>query len=90
MHHFEAPVATTEETGMKSTEICDEEFELLFDAGEDISDFVDWENARQPGLEITRLNMDIRVRDGACAGQGSVAAGPFPANRNSLPGRATE
>jgi len=44
---------------MKKTEISDEEFERRFDAGEDISEFVDWENAKRPGREIRRVNVDF-------------------------------
>jgi hypothetical protein len=44
---------------MKKTEISDEEFERRFDAGEDISEFVDWKNARRPGRELQRVNVDF-------------------------------
>ena len=46
---------------MKKTEISDEEFERRFDAGEDISEFVDWKNARRPGRELQRVNVDFPV-----------------------------
>ena len=44
---------------MKKTDISDEEFERRFDAGEDISEFVDWKNAKRPGREIRRVNVDF-------------------------------
>ena len=44
---------------MKKTEISDEEFERRFDAGEDISEFVDWKTARRPGRELQRVNVDF-------------------------------
>ena len=44
---------------MKKTNISDEEFMRRFDAGEDISEFVDWENARRPGRELQRVNVDF-------------------------------
>ncbi len=44
---------------MKKTAISDEEFERRFDAGEDISEFVDWKNARRPGRELQRINVDF-------------------------------
>ena len=44
---------------MKKTEISDDEFQRRFDAGEDISKFVDWKNARRPGRELQRVNVDF-------------------------------
>ena len=44
---------------MKKTEISDEEFERRFDAGEDISEFLDWENATRPGRKLQRVNVDF-------------------------------
>ena len=44
---------------MKKTKISDAEFERRFDAGEDISEFVDWQNARRPGRELQRVNVDF-------------------------------
>ena len=44
---------------MKKTEVSDEEFERRFDAGEDISEFVDWKTARRPGRELQRVNVDF-------------------------------
>lgn len=43
---------------MKKT-ITAEEFDRKFDDGEDISEFLDWENARRPGLEVKRVNVDF-------------------------------
>jgi len=39
--------------------ITAEEFDELFDAGEDISEFVDWSKGRRPGLEQKRVNVDF-------------------------------
>lgn len=39
--------------------ITAEEFDRRFDEGEDISGFVDWSNARRPGLELKRVNVDF-------------------------------
>jgi len=44
---------------MKKTDISDEEFERRFDAGEDISEFLDLKNAKRPGREIRRVNVDF-------------------------------
>lgn len=41
--------------------ITAEELDRRFDDGEDISDFLDWENARRPGLEQRRVNVDLPV-----------------------------
>jgi hypothetical protein len=38
-----------------------EELDRRFDDGEDISDFLDWDNARRPGLEQRRVNVDLPV-----------------------------
>lgn len=35
------------------------EFERKFDAGEDISDHVDWSRATRPGIEPKRVNVDF-------------------------------
>ena len=35
------------------------EFDARFDAGEDISDFVDWSKMRRPGREVRRVNIDF-------------------------------
>lgn len=43
----------------KKATITAEEFDRQFDDGEDISDFLDWENARRPGLEPRRVNVDL-------------------------------
>ena len=34
-------------------------FDAKFDAGEDISGFVDWSRARRPGREVHRVNVDF-------------------------------
>ena len=44
---------------MSKKAISNEEFERRFDAGEDISEHVDWESARRPGREVQRVNVDI-------------------------------
>lgn len=36
-----------------------EELDRRFDAGEDISEFLDWDKARRPGLEPRRVNVDL-------------------------------
>jgi hypothetical protein len=35
------------------------EFDARFDAGEDISEFVDWSRMRRPGREVRRVNVDF-------------------------------
>lgn len=40
-------------------DITAEEFDAMFDRGEDISDYVDWSTARRPGLEPRRVNVDF-------------------------------
>lgn len=39
--------------------ITAEEFDRRFDDGEDISAYLDWDNARRPGLEPRRVNVDL-------------------------------
>jgi hypothetical protein len=39
--------------------ITSEEFDRKFEAGEDISEFVDWSKMRRPGREIRRVNVDF-------------------------------
>lgn len=39
--------------------ITAEEFDRMFDDGEDISAYVDWSKARRPGLELKRVNVDF-------------------------------
>lgn len=41
------------------TTITAEELDRRFDAGEDISEFLDWDKARRPGLELRRVNVDL-------------------------------
>jgi len=45
----------------KSNTISAEEFDRRFDAGEDISKYMDWSKARRPGLEQRRVNVDLPV-----------------------------
>jgi len=47
----------------KKNTVTDEEFDLRFDAGEDISDFLDWDNAKSPGLSKKRVNVDLPMDD---------------------------
>jgi hypothetical protein len=39
--------------------ITAEELDRRFDAGEDISQFLDWDKARRPGLKTRRVNVDL-------------------------------
>ncbi|MFM2297322.1 MAG: hypothetical protein RL117_1029, partial [Verrucomicrobiota bacterium] len=39
--------------------ITAEELERRFDAGEDISAYLDWSKAKRPGLEQRRVNVDL-------------------------------
>lgn len=39
--------------------ISAEELDRRFDAGEDISAFLDWEKVTRPGLEQRRVNVDL-------------------------------
>ncbi len=41
----------------KPVPITAEEFDRRFDAGEDISDYIDWSSARRPNA--TRINVDL-------------------------------
>lgn len=43
----------------KSDTISAKELDRRFDAGEDISRFLDWDNAQRPGLEQRRVNVDL-------------------------------
>jgi hypothetical protein len=44
----------------RTRSITVEEFDRLFDeASDEIDEFIDWDNARQPGLEIRRINIDL-------------------------------
>lgn len=45
----------------KKNTITAEEFDRRFDDGEDITDFLDWEQAKRPGLEQRRVNVDLPV-----------------------------
>ena len=44
---------------MKKKFMKAEEFDKKFDNGEDISDYLDMEKARRPGLEQKRVNVDF-------------------------------
>jgi hypothetical protein len=44
---------------MKKSSIKAEEFDRMFDDGEDISQFVDKDSIRRPGLEARRVNVDF-------------------------------
>jgi hypothetical protein len=44
---------------MTAKTISGEAFDAKFDAGEDISEHVDWSTARRPGLEKRRVNIDF-------------------------------
>ena len=45
---------------MKAREtITTEEFDEMFDNGEDISAYVDWSKARRPNQEARRVNVDF-------------------------------
>lgn len=46
---------------MKETKITVKEFDRRFEAGEDISEFVNWKASRRPGREIQRVNVDFPV-----------------------------
>lgn len=43
----------------KKPTITAEEFDRRFDDGKNISDFLDWDSARRPGLEQRRVNVDL-------------------------------
>lgn len=43
----------------KKDTITAKELDRRFDAGEDISAFLDWKNASRPGLEQRRVNVDL-------------------------------
>jgi len=38
-----------------------EEFDKKFDNGEDLTDYLDLENAKRPGLEQKRVNVDFPI-----------------------------
>ncbi|HMT43185.1 MAG TPA: CopG family antitoxin [Chakrabartia sp.] len=39
--------------------ISTEEFDRLFDDGENIDEYIDWSSARRPGQEAKRVNVDF-------------------------------
>lgn len=43
----------------KTATITAEELDRRFDAGEDISDYLDWDKAERPGLAQRRVNLDL-------------------------------
>jgi hypothetical protein len=43
----------------KINTITAEDFDRKFDAGEDISEYLDWDSARRPNLEQRRVNLDL-------------------------------
>lgn len=43
----------------KKATISAEEFDEKFDAGEDISQYLDWSKARRPLLDPKRINVDL-------------------------------
>ncbi|WP_196490549.1 MULTISPECIES: CopG family antitoxin [Pseudomonadota] len=44
---------------MKPKTISAEEFDRMFDDGEDISEYLDFSTVRRPGLEAKRVNVDF-------------------------------
>jgi hypothetical protein len=44
---------------MKLKHIEAEELDRMFDDGEDISEFIDWDTMRWPNLEQRRVNVDL-------------------------------
>ena len=44
------------------TTITAEKLDRRFDAGEGISEFLDWDKARRPGLEPRRVNVGLPAR----------------------------
>jgi hypothetical protein len=45
----------------KKNTISAEEFDRRFADGEDVSDFLDWDGAKRPGLDQRRVNVDLPV-----------------------------
>lgn len=41
--------------------ITTEEFDAKFNAGEDVSEHIDWSAARRPGREVQRVNVDFTI-----------------------------
>jgi hypothetical protein len=44
---------------MSGKTISAEEFDRMFDDGEDIDEYLDWSAVRRPGLEAKRVNVDF-------------------------------
>ena len=61
----------------KKNTVTAEEFDQCFDAGEDISDFLDWDNAKSPGLSKKRVNVDLPMDDWV-SGSGSRTDWRYP------------
>ncbi len=49
------------ETKTIGRDISVEEFDAMFDRGEDISAYLDWSTATRPNLETKRVNVDFPV-----------------------------
>ena len=43
----------------KAATISAEDLDRRFDAGDDISEFLDWDKAERPGLTQRRVNLDL-------------------------------
>ena len=43
----------------KKDTITAKELDRRFDAGEDVSEYLDWSTAKRPGLEQRRVNVDL-------------------------------
>jgi predicted DNA binding CopG/RHH family protein len=52
---------TTKAPRIAPNTISAAEFDRKFDAGEDVSEYIDWSKARRPGREIQRVNVDVPV-----------------------------
>jgi hypothetical protein len=44
---------------MKPQKVSAEEFDRMFDDGEDIDHLIDWDSVTRPGLEAKRVNVDM-------------------------------
>lgn len=53
------PIWRDQEMKKEKATITAENFDRRFDDGEDISEFLDWDSARRPGLEPKRVNVDL-------------------------------
>lgn len=50
---------SAERAEMKPAVMRAEDFDRAFDDGEDVSAYIDWENARRPNLEPHSVNVDF-------------------------------